>query len=62
MDEHKKMTAPESSVAADAEQSPSIIDTTIIPENAQECKMPDETFSQMQIDLLRMLDPSFLPA
>ena len=60
MDEHKKMTAPESSVAADAEQSPSKVDTTIITENAQECKMPDETFSQMQLELLRMLDPSFL--
>ena len=38
MDEYKKMTAPESSVAADAEQSSSI-DKTIIPENEQECKI-----------------------
>ncbi len=59
MDGHKKMTAPESPVGAGAEQSQSL-DTTIIPDNAQECKMQDETFSQMQLDILQMLDPSFL--
>ena len=59
MDEYKKMTAPESSVGADAEQSKSL-DKTIIPDNVQECKMSDESFSEMQLDILRMLDPSFL--
>ena len=59
MDTHKKMTAPESPVGAGAEQSSSL-DNTIISENAQECKMPDERFSEMQLDILRMLDPSFL--
>lgn len=59
MDEYKKMTAPESSVGADAEQS-SLDNKTIIPDNVQECKMSDESFSEMQLDILRMLDPSFL--
>ena len=59
MDEYEKMTAPESPVGAGAEQSSSL-DNTIISENAQECKMPDESFSEMQLDILRMLDPSFL--
>ncbi len=58
--DRKEMTAPVSPVAAGAEQSSSNIDTLIISENAQECKIPDETFSQMQMEILRMLDPSFL--
>ena len=65
--DRKEMTAPVSPVGAGAEQSSSNIDTPIISENAQECKMPDETFSQiqmeilrMQLEMLRMLDPSFL--
>ena len=59
MDTDKKMTALESPVGAGAEQSLSL-DTTIIPDNEQECKMQDELFSQMQLEVLRMLDPSFL--
>ena len=57
--DRKEMTAPVSPVAAGAEQSQSL-DKTIIAETAQNCKMPDETFSQMQMEILRMLDPSFL--
>ena len=57
--DRKEMTAPVSPVAAGAEQSQSL-DKTIIAETAQNCKMPDETFSQMQLEMLRMLDPSFL--
>ena len=59
MDTDKKMTASESPVAAGAKQSLSE-DTIIIPDNEQECKMQDELFSQMQLEVLRMLDPSFL--
>ena len=57
--DRKEMTAPVSPVGAGAEQSQSL-DKTIISETAQNCKMPDETFSQMQMEILRMLDPSFL--
>ena len=59
MDAYKKMTTPESPVGADAEQSSSV-DNTIISENAQDCKMPDESFLKMQLDILQMIDPSFL--
>lgn len=59
MDTDKKMTASESPVAAGAKRSLSE-DTIIIPDNEQECKMQDELFSQMQLEVLRMLDPSFL--
>lgn len=59
MDAYKKMTTPESPVGAGAEQSSSV-DNTIISENAQDCKMPDESFLKMQLDILQMIDPSFL--
>ena len=57
--DRKEMTAPISPVGARAEQSQSL-DKTIIAETAQNCKMPDETFSQMQMEILQMLDPTFL--
>ena len=59
MDTHKKMTAPESSVAADAEQ-PSSKDTTIIADNPQESKSLTDFFDEMQREMLRSLDPSYL--
>ncbi|MBQ3427031.1 MAG: AAA family ATPase [Clostridia bacterium] len=60
MDQNKKITAPSTSVGADAEQSSVIKTNTIISENVENCNSEYEDFLENQRELLLRSDPNYL--
>ena len=60
MNEEKEMTAPMTSVGAEVGQ-PIHNTTDIISENMEDCNTSCDYFDEMQRQLLRSIDPSYLP-
>lgn len=60
MDQNKKITAPITSVGADAEQSSVIKTNTIISENVENCNSDYEDFLENQRELFLRSDPNYL--
>ena len=60
MENKKEMTAPNVSVGADTEQSIQKCTDNIITDNNENFKDFDESFSEMQREMLRQMDPSYL--
>ena len=60
MNTEKEMTAPVTSVGADAEQSSQICTDNSITDNSKKFNDYEELFRQQQNELLRQMDPSYL--
>lgn len=60
MSMEKEMTAPVTSVGADAEQSLKKCIDNSIPENEKGFKDSEESFAELQRKVMRMMDPSYL--
>ena len=60
MENKKEMTAPNVSVGADTEQSIQKCTDISINDNDENIKDLDESFREMQREMLRQMDPSYL--
>ena len=60
MENKKEMTAPNVSVGADTEQSIQKFTDISINDNDENIKDLDESFREMQREMLRQMDPSYL--
>ena len=60
MENKKEMTAPNVSVGADTEQSIQKRTDNIITDYNENIKDLDESFREMQREMLRQMDPSYL--
>ena len=60
MIDKKEMTAPNVSVGADTEQSIQKCTDNSITDNNENFKGLDESFREMQREMLRQMDPSYL--